>query len=1067
MIRSGTKHSRTAFRFAVTLALLCVTIALPVVAGTIGTTTVTPSSAAVGVATPVIVTAVITDTGLIASTVQLQQLDSNGKVVATLGTLHDDGLNGDAAANDNQYSLQTTVYLTSPGPATFRVSAGFNGSILRALSSPVVVNVIGTGVGITILTPANLTYLNTSPINVTGTVGDPNATVKINGINAPVTAGHFLATLPLVEGLNELTAVATNSNSTQTTASVQVTLDTTPPHLTIDSPTANTTTTAASIAVSGTANDVVVGTVNNGDVQVTVNGIAAQVANRTYSAANVPLAVGVNTIQAAGKDRAGNGTTVTATITRVLPSAPPPAKIGASVIVNSLSIVSGNNQSAAIGTTLPNPLVVSMINSASAPVANQPVVFTVTGNNGLVSAGGPSASSVVVNTNANGQAQVAWALGQRSGAGINTVRVSSSLAVGPVNFTATGTTSAAAQINVDSGNNQTGALGQSLPFPLVAVVTDAGHNRVTNVPVTFTVTGGGGNIGGLPSQNVTTDSNGRAIAVLSLGTQPGNDNNVVQASYTGNAGASAIFSATAKAPGNPANTTISGVVLDNGNNPIQGVTIRLFLTNQANNNNLPMQIGTPVQSNAQGAFLIQQAPVGFFKLMADGTTAVGPKSYPTLEYDLVTVAGQDNTVGNPIYLPALDTVNKLCVDATHGGTLTLPQSPGFALTVLPGSATFPGGSKTGCVSVTPVNGDKVPMAPGFGQQPRFIVTIQPVGTVFNPPAPITIPNVDGLKPMAVTEMYSYDHDLSMFVAIGTGTVSNDGSVIASNPGVGVLKAGWHCGGDPNADGYVADCGDCKICQGGQCGPDLNATTCDDHLFCTANDLCVFGVCKGTPIADTDQGSQSALFGKDGAGISIGPLEASINIFTILGIAKVPEFEIKYNLADKGHCCEKLQGSTVTNTVSTWDVKVSLPESDPIPIPGISVTCCTLFLVGTIDIVKLGFFLTGGGELSGEIKSTIDNCEGMTDREGSVTDTFTGSIEALAQALGPDFFKADVKGTTGVSGVGTVANGMLSLAANWTGIEVSGEVQLVSLVKVSVKYELVPPKVLGTVSIPIP
>src|SRR5260370_17029804 len=89
------------------------------------------------------------------------------------------------------------------------------------------------------------------------------------------------------------------------------------------------------------------------------------------------------------------------------------------------------------------------------------------------------------------------------------------------------------------------------------------------------------------------------------------------------------------------------------------------------------------------------------------------------------------------------------------------------------------------------------MSPGFGQQPRFIVTIQPVGTRFDPPAPITLPNVDGLQPMAVTEMYSYDHDLGMFIAIGTGTVSADGSVITSNAGVGVLKAGWHCGGNPH------------------------------------------------------------------------------------------------------------------------------------------------------------------------------------------------------------------------------------------------------------------------------
>src|SRR5215472_3264060 len=232
-------------------------------------------------------------------------------------------------------------------------------------------------------------------------------------------------------------------------------------------------------------------------------------------------------------------------------------------------------------------------------------------------------------------------------------------------------------------------------------------------------------------------------------------------------------------------------------------------------------------------FQIQSAPVGFFKLMADGTTATGPNSYPTLEYDIVTVAGNDNTVGTPIYLPALDTSSKLCVDETHGGTLTLPQVPGFALTVLPGSANFPGGSKTGCITVTPVNGDKVPMAPGFGQQPRFIVTIQPVGTTFNPPAAINLPNVDGLKPKSVTEMYSYDHDLGMFVAIGTGIVSDDGSVIKSNPGVGVLKAGWHCGGDPNANGTVADCADCQICQGNKCAtnPAKEGTACQTNKVC--------------------------------------------------------------------------------------------------------------------------------------------------------------------------------------------------------------------------------------------
>jgi Glucodextranase, domain B len=688
---------------------------------------------------------------------------------------------------------------------------------------------------VTIAAPANLSVTNISPVTVNGTVSDPTATIRINGIPAPQSAGGFSIPVPLVEGLNVLAVVATSAAGSASTATVQVTLDTTPPHITIDSPANGSTTTDASVTVTGMANDVVVGTVNSQDVQVTVNGMAAQVANRTYAAAAVPLAVGPNTIQAAGVDKAGNGATTSITVTRMLPGSPPQPPIGAPVVTDSISVISGNNQTGVIGSQLPAPLIVALVDSSSQPVPNQMVVFQVIGNNGNVAAsgGGVGASAVAVNTDANGQARAFWTLGQRSGAGINTLQVTSPLAFGTANFSATGVTSDASLIVVDSGNGQTGAVGQALPFPFAVAVTDSGHNRVPGVPVTFTVQQGGGNFAGSASQTVITDSNGRALAVLTLGLQ----NSMVTATFPGNTGAPVAFSATAKTPGDPANTTISGVVLDNSNNPIPGATIRLFQTNQGNNNNVPVQIGTPVQTNAQGSFTIPSAPVGFFKLMADGSTATGPKSFPTLEYDIVTVAGTDNSVGMPIYLPALDTVNSLCVDATHGGVLTLPQYPGFSLTVAAGSATFPGGALQGCITVSAVHGDKVPMAPGFGQQPRFIVTIQPVGTTFNPPAPISIPNVDGLAPKSVTEMYSYDHDLGMFVAIGTGTVSADGSVIASDPGVGVLKAGWHCGGNPNANGTVADCPDCQYCQNDMCVFDPSQ---DGHRATSGSACCING-----------------------------------------------------------------------------------------------------------------------------------------------------------------------------------------------------------------------------------
>ncbi len=70
-----------------------------------------------------------------------------------------------------------------------------------------------------------------------------------------------------------------------------------------------------------------------------------------------------------------------------------------------------------------------------------------------------------------------------------------------------------------------------------------------------------------------------------------------------------------------------------------------------------------------------------------------------------------------------------------------------------------------------------------------MIAIQPAGVLFDPSAPITLPNVDGLAPGEVTEIYSFDHDLGQFVSIGLGTVSDDGSVIVSDPGVGIIKSG--------------------------------------------------------------------------------------------------------------------------------------------------------------------------------------------------------------------------------------------------------------------------------------
>jgi len=700
-----------------------------------------------------------------------------------------------------------------------------------------------------ITSPANLSYLNISPTTVNGTVDDPTATVTVNSVPAAVVNGSFSVALPLAEGPNIVTASATSGAGASGTSSIEVTLDTTPPHVTITSPPDQFVTTEASISVAGNVNDIVVGTVNSEQAQVAVNAVTAQVANRTFLAVNVPLALGTNVIQAVGRDRVGNAATTQIVVTRQTPTLP------------QIRLISGNNQTGAIGSVLPAPLVVAVTDAAGNPVPNKPVIFKVVQDDGMVNSGGPLAATVIATTNGQGQAQAQWKLGMRAGAGGNSVEAYSVGFSGTAIFTATGTQGPAGKIVIDTGNDQIGAANQPLPRPLIAVVIDAGNNRLAGVPVTFTVKQGGGSFGGQPTFTVNTDSDGRVAATLTLGLQEGNANNLVEATFPSNTSFPVSFTASGRVPGNPSNTTISGVVLDNSNVPIPGVTIRAVLTNLLHSNSNIIQSVAAIQTNAQGQFTILQAPVGFVKLLVDGSTAQRPGTYPTLDYDLVTVAGQNNTLSQPIYLLALNANNQLCVTpTTGGGTLTIPEAPGFSLTFGPGQVTFPGGSKTGCVSVTVVHGDKVPMVPGFGQQPRFIVTIQPAGAVFNPPAAITLPNVDGLKPRAVTEMYSFDHDIGSFVAIGTGVVSDDGRVIRSSPGVGVLKAGWHCGGDPNQVGSAATCPSCQICQGSTCVTDTakNGQICSDNDKCTENDKCANGSCAGSKVPDTPFGTTTSV-----------------------------------------------------------------------------------------------------------------------------------------------------------------------------------------------------------------
>ncbi|MCM2679178.1 carboxypeptidase-like regulatory domain-containing protein [Echinimonas agarilytica] len=675
-----------------------------------------------------------------------------------------------------------------------------------------------------ITSPNTLLTVGTSPVSVSGTINNELAALTLNGVPVSHTNGQFMADVELEEGFNSIVARATTSAGEQVTDSISVSLDMTPPYLTVDSHIDGAIVYTETITVTGLVNDIVRGTIESEQAKVQVNGIDAIVSNRSYSAQNIKLSEGQNTVEIVGVDETGNRASISFAVQYKKP------------LGRRLVLISGQDQTANIGDILPTPLTVQVVNDADEPVVGESIVFRVMQGSGIVGVDTPNVGrAVVVSTNDSGLASTKFQLGARTGVSNHKVKAAAVGYDDDVIFNASANSVVADKISVNSGNNQRGMVNQALPAPFVVAVTDNGANTVKGARVRYEViTGDGVFQNGESSFETITDSDGRASAQLTLGELEGLDAQKVEAILIDSPiGVQLLagFSATAFAAADAGNTSVSGVVLDNQDTPLPNVTVRIEDTDRL------------ALTDSQGRFVIEQAPVGPVHIIVDGSTTTVRGEFPTLSYHLVTVAGVDNPMSSPVYMVKLDTLNGKMA-GREDIVLTLDNYPGFKLEVAKDSVTFPDGSREGIVSVTAVNASKVPMAPPNGMQPQFIVTIQPVGATFSPAAKLTLPNVDGHAPGAQVEMYSFDHDLEEFVSIGLGSVSEDGSVVSSNPGVGVVKAGWHCGSQPGGSGTAHNCPTCQKCEGSSCvrdpAQDNNERPADQQ---TPGD-CKTNLCKG-------------------------------------------------------------------------------------------------------------------------------------------------------------------------------------------------------------------------------
>lgn len=185
-----------------------------------------------------------------------------------------------------------------------------------------------------------------------------------------------------------------------------------------------------------------------------------------------------------------------------------PSSVKPTDFASSLKLLSGNQQTGAVGAALPEVLSVKVVDAGGQPVAGATVLWQVRAGGGAVN---PAAST----SSSSGLASVTWTLGTALGANKVVAILQGNYVLDSAVFNATATTGAANVFTVVSGNQQTAAVTTALSQPLVVNVMDQFGHPKSGAKVTWTA---GLNSGSIRATVDTTDATGNASATWTLGT---------------------------------------------------------------------------------------------------------------------------------------------------------------------------------------------------------------------------------------------------------------------------------------------------------------------------------------------------------------------------------------------------------------------------------------------------------------------------------------------------------------------------------------------------------------------
>jgi YD repeat-containing protein len=473
------------------------------------------------------------------------------------------------AATRASLKSQVEIVVTRAAPGS-EAAVGPDGERLPDLPPPYTTPSDRTAPGIAITSPRSGALLASALTQVSGTIDDPSAVVRVNGIPAAVADGGFSARIVLSRGPARIEAEAIDAVGNRGSDLVEVSVDPEVPAAAItDPPLANLGTHQSipeGVALALSSPITVRGVLSRPGMQVWVNGTPAAVSGTTFSG-TVALERGLNRV-AVLAEVPGDAPRRVVAVRRVLLDLDPPSieityppdgyRTGASQVLLAGRIRSAGSPPGAAGA------VTLRVNGTDVPVA-----------------GGGFQAAVTLSAGTNPLSLRAVDLAGLAG--------SRDLGVQQV-------TGSSPSLEIGDGADQSVGPGQTLPRSLVARARDGAGGLTAGVPVVFRVAAGDGLLlGGVRERMVMTDASGEARIGFTAGLAAGKGFHLVTARSPGRLGSPLGFAVTVNpgpagalaahsprweigAAGQSLVRPFTVRALDGFGNPIEGLPVQFLVT---------------------------------------------------------------------------------------------------------------------------------------------------------------------------------------------------------------------------------------------------------------------------------------------------------------------------------------------------------------------------------------------------------------------------------------------------------------------------------------------------------